>query len=122
MEQQRMCAAQAEHVFRSGGWSLAGAAVNGIIGAYSNHYNTRLGRCFMVMSTTSPHNAFSTLVLTDAFEGTTYGSFYSSWSANGGTVVAECDLTIPNSEAKQCSSREQWLRLISPFIETGTLY
>src|SRR5215469_17568821 len=48
---QKICAAQAEHVFVTNGWSLTGAVTRiGNVesaGAFTSHYNVRERKCFM---------------------------------------------------------------------------
>jgi hypothetical protein len=62
-------------------------------------------------------DTFSTLV--DAYEGTMYATFTSRSAPHEGTTIMECDLTIPNAKQRHCSSKQEWMLLIKPYIETG---
>jgi hypothetical protein len=123
---QRMCADQAEHVFTSEGWRLDGGVVNGIIATYTNHYNARLNRCFMMLATTSVNSADKSIsksfTVADAFEGTVYGTYY-DMTSQGDYIphVMQCNLSVPNRPEITCHSTTEWQSLVAPYIETGAI-
>ena len=125
---QKVCAAQAEHVFLSVGWGLAGTIVRvGNVessGAYASHYNDRERKCFMELAShffdTSSRVLTNSTVLSDAFEGTPYATYTESWSGNR-MHVDQCNLTLPNSTPLRCASRSDWNALVQPYIEIGAL-
>jgi len=127
---RKMCAAQAEHVFASSGWSLTGAVtrIRGMesSGTYMSHYNARMRKCFMelfsrTVDMSKKEYTLSTIV-SDAFEGTAYATYTEVWSGEPAHVrVDECILTVPNSPPKQCTAGTEWNLLVQPLIETGTV-
>lgn len=125
---QKMCAAQSEHMFLSGGGSLTGAVTRiGKIessGAYASHYNDRVRKCFMELVShvvdTSNQISTNSAVLSDAFEGTPYATYAESWSGSR-MQVDMCNLTLPNSPPLRCASRSEWNALVQPYIEIGAM-
>lgn len=123
---QKVCAAQAEHVFVTNGWSLTGAVIRtGNVessGAYASYYNDRERKCFMELFShvvdTARLSATNSAVLTDAFEGTPYATYTESWSGSR-MRLDECSLTLPNSPPLRCASRSEWNALVQPYIEIG---
>src|SRR5262249_49722180 len=125
---RKMCAAQAEHVFASGGWSLTGAVIRmhgtETSGTYTSHYNARMRKCFLALFSrtfdTSKKEYTLSAIVTDAFEGTAYATYTEVWSGQPAQVrVDECLLTVPNSPPKQCKAGAEWNLLVQPLIETG---
>ena len=125
---RKICASQAEHVFISSGLRLAGIVTRvGNVkssGSYSSHYNDRVRKCFMELFSqvvdASTQVSTNSTVLSDAFEGTPYGTYTESRSGNR-MRVDECSLTLPNSPPLRCASRSEWNALVQPYIETATL-
>jgi hypothetical protein len=127
---RKMCAAQAEHVFASSGWSLTGAVTRmrgtESSGTFMSHYNARMRKCFMELfsrtfDTSKKEYTLSTIV-TDVFEGTAYATYTEVWSGQPAHVrVDECILTVPNSPPKQCRAGAEWNLLVQPLIETGAV-
>lgn len=125
---QKVCAAQAEHVFMSDGWKLAGTVIKvgnvASSGAYASHYNGRERKCFMELAShfldTSTLVLTNSAVLSDAFEGTPYATYTESWSGSR-MHVDQCNLTLPNSPPLHCASRLEWNALVQPYIEIAAM-
>lgn len=128
MEFGRTCAAQAEHVFTSEGFSLEGhPVVNGTLSTmanYTNHYNKRLGKCFMLLTTTSfdptNHSIAQVFNVTDAFEGATYAEYSDDQiGTSQAPHLFKCNQKLPNQPQVQCRALDEWKKLIEPLMETG---
>jgi len=125
---QKVCAAQAEHVFMSAGWRFAGTVIRvGNVessGAYASYYNDRERKCFMELASrffdASTQALTNSAVLSDAFEGTPYATYTESWSGSR-MHVDQCNLTLPNSPPLRCASRSEWNALVQPYIELGAV-
>ena len=126
LQSQRMCADQAEHVFTSEGWRLDGSQQNGMIATYTDHFNVRLNKCFMLLAVTNVNETTKDIsnsyALTDAFEGTTYAAYYGTSSqGNALPSITQCEISDPNSPRVVCHSSEEWKRLVTPYIESGAM-
>jgi hypothetical protein len=125
---QKICAAQAEHIFMSDGWRLAGSVTRvgsrELAGSYTSHYNDRARKCFMELFAhffdTSTQVLTNSAVLSDAFEGTPYATYTESLSGNQ-VHIDECNLTLPNSPPLRCGSRAEWNALVQPYIEARAI-
>lgn len=113
-ELQERCGKHAEEWFKHeyGNGSYKTDDVTARAG-YTNHYNTKLNKCFVLLSITffSPKKTVkerltSTVGLFDINEQKEYGSFYK----NGDAVVC-------NVGDKICLSSAQWDALIKPYME-----
>jgi hypothetical protein len=118
---QKRCAKQAERV--GSGWKQSDDPVNGTVESYTDHYNASLGRCFILFKITindrvdkETRKSFS---LRDAFEQATYAEYFESDLPGFNPLVSTCSLTMPSEKPVVCHSREEWNRLIKPYIETG---
>jgi hypothetical protein len=60
---------------------------------YKNHFNSKLKKCFVLVSSYLPNNDFTTMDLYDAVEGRRYATY------NGHNI---CDVAITNN-AKKCA-------------------
>ena len=100
-ELQERCGERAEEVFR-GAWGPDGVK-SGIRATYRNHYNTRLNKCFYLLTTTS--STMTREILFDIHEMRDYGML----STNDGR--SSCTLL-----GKPCASKE-WEILIRPYME-----
>jgi len=87
-QQEVTCAAQAERVYQNDKANLAISTDINITG-YEDHYNPKMGRCFMLEHTLITGSGSAELVTTliDAFEGRVLGTY----SSNNG--VEDCELT-----------------------------
>ncbi len=126
---RKMCAAEAEHVFLSSGFRLAGGVmrVGGLesSGTFTSHYNARLRKCFIELFSRTFNRATreftSSTVVSDAFEGTAYATYTEIWSGElVGPRVAECSLSLPNSRPTRCGTKAEWNALARPYVETAT--
>jgi hypothetical protein len=120
---QKRCAKQAERVVAGSGWKQSDDPVNGTVESYTDHYNARLGRCFILFKFTINDRADKetrkSFSLRDAFEQATYAEYFESDLPGFNPLVSTCSLTMPNEKPVACHSNEEWSRLIKPYIETG---
>jgi hypothetical protein len=103
MELQSQCAKQAAIAFKQSGWSSEKLADS------TNHYNTRLGKCFVEITNTTIENGHPghSAIVSDAFEGKVYASYEwinvtnkQFWEV----PPTECQVAMPNGETKYCKS------------------
>ncbi|HWY16170.1 MAG TPA: hypothetical protein VNX86_13615 [Rhizomicrobium sp.] len=123
LAQQKRCAKQTERVVAGSGWKQSNSPVNGTVASYTDHYNARLGRCLILfkyivndMATKDTRKSFT---LVDAFRQATYAEYFEADLPGFNPLVSTCRLTIPSEKPVVCHSREEWNRLIKPYIETG---
>ena len=80
LEFQQKCAQQAEKIFHQLGYKL-NEARNAISSSYESHYNTKLNKCFMTVSTVKLTPRFVTSkFLIDAYEQKGYAEYM--WMAD----------------------------------------
>ena len=119
------CAKEAKRVFTAAGWPLDGSVVNNSVGHYASHFNERLGRCLvLVASTTNDPRDKETRKhywVGDAFKRATYAEYFETALHGFPTSVLQCTLTMPEENRVFCHSAKEWNRLVKPYIETGTL-
>jgi hypothetical protein len=122
-----MCATQAKKAYaeelredKSG--LLASVDSKLISSDYSSHYNTKLGKCLVLIQSTRSHGKeFSnSRVLIDAFERRVYG--YYLWISKEGTKFWEvaptmCDLTPSMRETNHCNSEEEFKAFVANYME-----
>jgi hypothetical protein len=90
---------------------------------FSNHYNAKLGVCFYLLAVVrrTPADAgeavLRRLMLFDVNEGELYGEYRGpeSGGSAGAGMPAICRVA-----ALYCASRNEWDRLVEPFMETKT--
>src|ERR1700687_141680 len=74
LDLQEKCAKQAREEWKLSGWE------NEKLAGFENHYNEKLGRCFVIMHDTDAKSYPGTVVmatyLEDAFENRNIGSYY----------------------------------------------
>lgn len=105
-----MCATQAERVYQKDKVTFAVSANINITG-YEDHYNPKMGRCFILEHTLITGSGSAELVTTlvDAFEGRVLATF----SANNG--VEDCELT-PDSVTTHCKSGPEFDAFVEQYM------
>ncbi len=102
MQLQKKCSNETERFFRKeyGKKELSG---------YVNHYNRKMNKCFILIS--SPEVASKTIyeTLYDHFENKEYGSFYSSIDGRQNVIC--------NMLGTHCKSYDEWQSLVKPYME-----
>jgi len=100
----------------------------------TNHYNAKLGRCFVLTQSASwglhPFQDYYTVTrkLTDAFEGKIYAEFAWTRERNGKPQIGiqpsltpappqECVVTLPSGEEGTCKSLDEIDALIKQYME-----
>ena len=75
---------------------------------FRNHYNTSVGRCFLLITDQElkPGSSYRSLALLDPFERKQFGEFFSS--APGGFQQLECWMIAPDGQKKNCTSLQQF--------------
>jgi hypothetical protein len=120
LELQEKCARQARQDFTQLGWDKDSWA------NFSNHYNERLNKCFVLIESTDaktvPGTIFQSKHLEDAFEGKVFGDY--SWHTQEGKKYwevppSECTVTLPSREQKVCNSSEEFDELIRTYMYDG---
>jgi hypothetical protein len=118
LELQEKCARQARQDFIQLGWDKDPLA------SFSNHYNERLNKCFMLLADTDYKTAapdvFHNKHLEDAFEGKVFGEY--SWKSQKDkgywdVPPLECTVTLPSGEQKLCHASEEFDDLIKAYME-----
>ncbi len=82
---QNACAASAQKFLSSRGWKME------LGGSYENHFNSRLNKCFVLVSEYLMGDDFRTLELYDAVEGKRYATY------NGHNI---CEVAITRNPTK----------------------
>lgn len=118
LELQEQCAKQAREEFKQAGWDKDWAG-------FTNHYNEKLNRCFMLVEITDASKSTLGMIwryktLTDAFEGKTIGLFV--WHTEKGKKYWEvppfqCELTPPAGERVFCKSEEEFDEFVKTYME-----
>ena len=119
LDLQAACSKQARFEYDENGWRKEQFA------SFTNHYNERLNKCFMLVENTSeakPRDGtfFTTMILSDAFEGRVYGQF--DWKSDKAKKYWEvkpfdCKVTLPSGEEKACQSADEFRDLAKAFME-----
>jgi len=105
-----ICAARAERLYRKDQANFAISADINITG-YEDHYNPKMGRCFMLEHTLITGSGSAELVTTliDAFEGRVLATY----SSNNG--VAACELT-PDYMTTHCKSGPEFDAFVEQYV------
>ena len=73
---------------------------------FTNHYNSQLSKCFILITKTglSPrdHTMSDYRELLDAYEGKDDGSYVSTYGSGRGRTPSICSVTLPSGEKKVC--------------------
>ena len=104
-ELSELCGKRAEEHFKELG---AKPGMSGI--SYENHYNSRLNKCFYVITINDWREGLQMFSLVDVNENRWVGSYHASKSVPDGPVRCEV-------QKKRCNSEEEWRALIKPFME-----
>ena len=103
-QQQVQCSKQAAADFESGKNNFGGITSN-----FRNHYNTKLNKCFSIITTTYGTGPFK--VLYDVKENKDYGKF-GIYSPIHGFAPSTCEVL-----EKTCQSEDEWEALVKHFME-----
>jgi len=91
---------------------------------YESHYNVRLNKCFLQISTTdtqiSPGTIWTYRFLQDAFEGKQYATY--AWHTEKGKTYWEvapfqCEVLLPSGDRRFCKSDDEFTLLIRMYME-----
>jgi hypothetical protein len=113
LQQQEMCAKQAKKYFED--------QIRD--GDYQSHYNTKLGKCLVLIhQTLSPGAGVGVQIirqLSDAYERHIYADYF--WMSVQGKKYWEvkpmvCELTPTLAEKRLCENDDEFKALISPFM------
>jgi len=121
LEAQEKCAKQAEIAFKQSGFHNGGP--NNTLVGYTNHYNQKLNKCFIDISTTETNVKGVSVYrdVSDAFEGRPYADYM--WINNQGKKYWEvkpfmCKVTpISGGEDKTCQSQDEFEALINGYMQ-----
>jgi hypothetical protein len=102
--------------YKAEAWPKGAMADSGLHAKFESHYNAKLNRCFVLetVSQVSRSPALKRILpretqrLLDADDKTEFGK-YDSW---GDGPPMTCSL-----QETKCASRQEWLRLVEPFME-----
>ena len=120
LDLQEKCAKQARTEFTAQGWKKEDMT------SYTNHYNSKVDKCFMEVTNSSGSGTGKSYVptvyriLSDAFEGKVYGEYF--WQNGTGKKYWEvpplmCKVTSLKGEETFCKSTEEFDELIKQFME-----
>jgi hypothetical protein len=122
LDLQEKCAAQARKEYNASGWNNTREHPTA---GFTNHYNVKLGKCFMVVEDTTdakPRDGtvFTNKTVSDAFEGKSYAEY--AWRSDKVKKYWEvkpfvCRVTLPSGEEKHCESSDEWEQLIKAYME-----
>ena len=126
LDQQERCAQQARRAFQE--IQAEAASTNQKLGFtpissdYQSHYNTKSGKCLMLVETNTMFAGESntSAYLSDANERRYYASYL--WMSRKGKKYWEvppisCELTASSREKKLCSSREEFDAFTANYME-----
>lgn len=88
--------------------------------SYTHHYNKKLNKCFIVISTLTPAESASEEVLYDVNGHEVYGTYYRIGREDISLIPVLNNDKAPevcNLLGKQCRSSEEWHRLIEPSMQ-----
>jgi Rap1a immunity proteins len=117
LSSQAICAAQAKKMLEE--WQ---ASTKFILVSYSNHYNTKLGKCLMLIEYRQMvgGNPTQSKVLMDAFEERVYADYF--WINTEKKKYWEvpptnCHLTPSYGKTKDCKSEEEFDAFVAGYTE-----
>jgi len=124
LDLQEKCAKQAHEAFKLRGFERKttvwpAASVQG--GDFSNHYNQRLNKCFVLIrdSYMDADARLNISTLYDAFEGKRYAHFSSVKETQKGKKDPEvtCTVTLLSGEKKPCHSHDEFEAVVKQYME-----
>jgi len=116
------CAKQALAEFERGGWNKLATPRH--MASLTNHYNSKLGKCFMEIEDTDftaiAHGTAINKIVSDAFEGKVYGEYV--WFSDKKKKYWEvtpflCKITPLSGEPSYCKSTEEFDTSVRQFME-----
>jgi hypothetical protein len=110
LDLQGRCASQSRSIFKDQGpWS------KGVSVTYTNHYNQRLGKCFIEIHATTPgkQGIFASTWISDAFERKDYGEYYAVVSH----TPTSCTIRSLAGEETSCQSEEEFTEAMKQYME-----
>jgi hypothetical protein len=112
LQEQESCARQALIQVRLEGWTKADHVM------ITNHYNTRLDKCFVRISqglrtNLSGRGVNLSVEVDDAFEGTEIADeYFHTDTPNGSWHRMLCKVDLPSGETKVCGSQDEFDALV----------
>ena len=110
-ELQERCGKRAEESFRRE-WGNGIKSVEGekMSADYSNHYNKKLNKCFVLLSVSGMSKKYyNSIMLYDVNESRTYGSFF---KLEYDRPPNQCQVL-----GKKCKSEDEWNSFVRPYME-----
>jgi len=113
-ELQEKCGKRAEEYFkRSFGTGISTDGKQSMLSHYTNHFNSKLNKCFILVTTTivqmdKPELSKYLKMLSDINENKNFGNF----SKNGSEIISICNVLD-----KGCYSESEWDSLVKPYME-----
>lgn len=110
LEQQAMCAAQAEKIFRQDNPDQKPAGIR----SYESHYNPQMDRCFILEREAGgvADKSYTDITLVDAFERHTLAWYNEDGSKAGGV----CGLMPDHVTWKDCKSGEEFNAFVARYM------
>jgi len=119
LAEQATCSQQAEHLFRSLGYSTASKAPNSQY--FSSHYQLSTHRCFIEIETTEWNTKQMDVLklLLDAIGRQQLGTYF--WMSRDGKKYwevppAQCNVIAQNGEKKDCNSEDEFAALARQYM------
>jgi hypothetical protein len=115
---QRTCADQADKFYKDGSQKK-----QDVITGYTDHYNSKLEKCFGLFSSTDYSTPGVVVVfeqLQDVFEGTSYGIFLERNDTKQKPAPlpsVTCTLTPPIGASRSCLSKTEWDDSVGPYMK-----
>jgi hypothetical protein len=118
-ELSERCGKAAEADFkRDWGNGIQDTKTGQMMASYTNHYNSRRNKCFVLRTTNSYYlkgqsaSGSRSIVLYDINESKEFGSYFARTENSVLGSPSDC-----NVEGKICTSTEEWEKLVKPFME-----
>jgi len=119
LEVQEKCSKQAGEQYAENGWKKEPIA------SFTNHYNEKMNKCFMLIESTTPAKPsdgtfFNSKLLFDAFEGKSYGEY--DWRSDKAKKYWEvapinCKGTLLSGEEKTCHSLDEFNEIVKLYMQ-----
>ena len=123
LNSQAMCATQAKKAFEEWLADNKGPLSGNMLSSdYYSHYNTKLGKCLMLIEATRSFGKeiSNSKLLTDAFERRVYA--YYLWTSKEGKKYwgvgpEDCELALSLRQTKHCTSEEEFKAFVADYME-----